>query len=329
MKPEEIVREYQALGGVAQNIEVGRGQYGYGIFPKIVCKDTRIVTPKQLLISTSHLTLDRDNQIKVRDGSGVDGEVIAFFESYQQFLGWGNGVLTELTEYHLELRRLPKIIKEYMLILGWSAGDFDKKGPMDFLAEYCISRQIRIDNDSKMMPVLDLINHSPSGKAYTIHNGVSLEGNFSGEVLARYHSGSDAFHFYKNYRIVSQSDIVLSCHAKINLAAADSLKISRSDSLVTKVGEHVLAVTERKGSELQFAFVQLSQKKGIAPAKQIFVNQLQSLNISEPVAVRIFDGLISHNRRILTNLLDQCRSCNNTIAKHLEGIASAQLALLG
>ena len=328
MNPEEVIGEYQTLGGIAQNIKVEKGRYGCGIFPKVANANIKIVTPAKLLISTSHLVLDRSHQIRIREGSGLDKKIIEFFERYQQFLGWGKGGLTELNEYHRALTQLPKKIREYMFLLGWSSADFDKKGAIDFLSEYCISRQIKIDNDSKIMPMLDLINHSPSGRAYTIHNGVSIKGLFKGEVLARYHSRSDAFHFYKNYRIVSPSDIVLSCHTNINLPSGGMLKISRSDSVVTKDGKNFLPVIQRKGDELQFAFVQLSQKKGDVAAKQIFVNQLKKLNISESIAVRVFDGLISHNRRILTNLLNECASCNNRVAKQLESIALSQLTLM-
>ena len=328
MSPEEVIRDYQTLGGIAQNIKVERGRYGYGIFPKVANTSIKIVTPAKLLISTSHLVLDRNHQIRIREGSGLDQKVIEFFERYQQFLGWGKESLSELSEYHLALTQLPKKIREYMLILGWSSADFAKKGPVDFLEEYCISRQIKIGDDSKIMPMLDLINHSSSGRAYTTHNGVSIEGVFKGEVLACYHNRSDAFHFYKNYRIISPSDIVLSCDTKINLPGGGALKISRADSVVTKNGKNFLPVTKRKGEELQFAFVQLSQRKGDVAAKKVFVSQLEKLNVSGSIAVRVFDGLVSHNRRILTDLLNECASCNNKIAKQLESITSSQLRLI-
>lgn len=81
---------------------------------------------------------------------------------------------------------------------------------------FIISRQIQIENESKTMSILDLINYSPSGTSYTADNGVKVEGIFKSEVLTCYHGNFDAFHFYKNYRIAA-SNIVLSCDVKIKV----------------------------------------------------------------------------------------------------------------
>ena len=67
MNPEEVIGEYQTLGGIAQNIKVERGRYGCGIFPKVANANIKIVTPAKLLISTSHLVLDRSHQIRIRE----------------------------------------------------------------------------------------------------------------------------------------------------------------------------------------------------------------------------------------------------------------------
>ena len=324
----ELLEEFRALGGTANNIEVRKGIHGYGIYPINPEKAINIVTPAHLLISPKLLDLDRNNQIRVKAKTDLSPKIIDFIEQYQHFWGWGNGAATELDAYHRELRRLPKKMRQYMLLLGWDDSDFDKKKPKDYLNEYFISRQIRIENESKIMPILDLINHSPSGSIYTADNGISVEGCFQSEVLTSYHGSVDAFHFYKNYRIAAPSDIVLSCDVKVNAPNIGLINISRFDSVMQKVGDAIIPKILKRDNEIRISFVQLTNKKKNTSAKQIFVEQTQKHNIPQSTACQIFDGLVEHNKQTLINLLDECKSCNSNIARELEIIGLNQLTLL-
>ncbi|SIS69937.1 hypothetical protein [Neptunomonas antarctica] len=328
MNFSEILEEFRTLGGTANNIELRKGIYGHGIYPLDVNKAIKIVTPPELLISPNLLYLDRSNQLKVKAKTDLNPKLIDFFEKYQRFFGWGNGAITELDDYHRELCRLPKIMQQYLVLFGWDYPDFDKKKPKDYLNEYFISRQIRIENESKIMPIIDLINHSSAGIAYTADNGVSVEGMFKSEVLTRYHGSFDAFHFYKNYRIAVPSNIVLSCDVKINVPNVGSININRFDSIVDKVSDVIIPNIFKKDGEIRMSFVPLANKNKNAPSKQIFVEQIQKFNVPESTAYQIFDGLIEHNKQALTKLLDECMKSNSKIARELQVIALNQLALI-
>lgn len=328
MNFSEILEEFRTLGGIAHNIVLRKGIYGYGIYPLDLNKAIKIVTPPDLLVSPNLLYLDRTNQLKVKAKTGLNSKVIDFFEKYQRFYGWGNGAITELDEYHRELCRLPKIMQQYLVLFGWDYSDFDKKKPKDYLNEYFISRQICIENESKIMPILDLINHSSAGIAYKADNGVSVEGMFKSEVLTCYHGSFDAFHFYKNYRIAAPSNIVLSCDVKINVPNVGLINITRFDSIVEKVSDVIMPRIFKKDAEIRMSFVQLANNKKTASSKQVFVEQIQKLNIPQSTAYQIFDGLIEHNKQALTKLLDECINNNSKIARQLEIIAQNQLALI-
>tara|TARA_R110001606_G_scaffold395664_2_gene568504 strand:+ start:120154 stop:121158 length:1005 start_codon:yes stop_codon:yes gene_type:complete len=328
MNFSEMLEEFRCLGGIANNIELRKGIYGYGIYPLDVNKAIKIVTPTELLISPNLLYLDRANQLKVKAKTGLNPNVIDFFEKYQRFFGWGNGAITELKEYHRELCHLPKIMQQYLVLFGWDYSDFDKKKPKDYLNEYFISRQIRIENESKIMPILDLINHSSAGIAYTADNAVSVEGMFKSEVLTCYHGSFDAFHFYKNYRIAAPSNIVLSCDVKINVPNIGLINITRFDSIVEKISDVIIPRILKKDTEIRMSFVQLTNDNKSASAKQVFIEQIQKFNIPQSTADQIFNGLIEHNKQALTKLLDECIKNNSKIAKDIEIIALNQLALI-
>lgn len=328
MNFSEILEEFRSLGGVANNIVLRKGIYGYGIYPLDLNKSIKIVTPSDLLISTNLLYLDRTNQIKVKEKTDLNPKVIEFFEKYQRIFGWGNGAITELDAYHKELCRLPKIIQQYLVLFGWDYSDFDKKKPKDYLNEYFVSRQIRIGNESKIMPVLDLINHSSTGIVYTADNGVSVEGMFQSEVLTCYHGSFDAFHFYKNYRIAAPSNIVLSCDVKINVPDIGLINITRFDSIVEKVSDMIIPHIFRKDAEIRMSFIQLANKQTNSSSKKVFVAQMKKLNIPELTADQIFNGLIAHNKQALTKLLNECEGSDSKIARELEIIALNQLTLI-
>jgi len=328
MNFSEILEEFRILGGVADNIALRKGIYGNGIYPQNTKKAIQIVTPSHLLISANLLYLDRNNQIKVKEKTSIAPKIIDFFEKYQRFFGWGNGAETEFDLYHKELRLLPKKIRQYLILLGWSDADFDKKKPKDYLNQYFISRQIRVGNESKIMPILDLINHSPTGIVYTADNGVSVQGRFDAEVLTCYHGSFDAFHFYKNYRIAAPSSVVLSCDVKVKVPNIGLINISRFDSILEKISDVIIPKILKKDTEIRISFLRLTDKTTNATAKQVFAEQMQKFNIPLTIADQIFDGLIEHNRQTLTELLNECKTCNSKIARELEVIALNQLTLL-
>lgn len=225
MEFAEIVEKFNALGGVAENVELRTGQFGRGLFPIERRKPVKIIVPTDLLVSPHCLELDRDNIVRVKKKSGMSDEFINFYENYQRHFGWSTVGITELDAYHRQLIQLPTKIKQFLLLFGWLDGDFEKKSTKDYLGEYFGSRQIRIGNESKLMPFIELINHSPDGKPYVADGGVKFEGTFKGEVLACYHGSFDALHFYRIYHFNSQSSTVLSCDVTIDVPEVGPIRI--------------------------------------------------------------------------------------------------------
>jgi uncharacterized protein YfkK (UPF0435 family) len=328
MKFTEILDKFRALGGVAENIELRHGSYGRGIFPINPNKPIKIKIPSNLLASPSWLKLDRDNHIRVNPNLGLDPAFIDFYESYQQFFGWSNVGINELSEYHNELIKLPKKIKQFLFLFGWHDADFDKKNIKDYLNEYLASRQIRIGNESKLMPIIELINHSHDGKQYLSDEGIKFEGTFKGEALACYHGSFDALHFFKIYHFNSESTTVLSCDVKIQVPNVGLINISRYDAMVEIKDGVITPRMIKKKSEIRIDFLELVNKKNKLSPRKIFIDGMQRFEVSSLVANQIFDGLIEHNRKAYTDFVSECSLSTNKIAKELESIALNQLKLL-
>lgn len=328
MKFTEVLEKFRALGGVAENIEMHRGSYGRGIFPINPNQPIKIIVPTHLLVSPNWLKLDRDNHIRLQPKLGLDPAFIDFYESYQQFFGWSNVGINELSEYHNELIKLPKKIKQFLFLFGWLDSDFDKKNIKDYLNEYLTSRQIRIGNESKLMPIIELINHSHDGKQYLSDAGVKFEGTFKGEALACYHGSFDALHFFRIYHFNSESTTVLSCDVKIQVPNVGLINISRFDAMVDIKDGVITPRMIKKKSEIQIDFLELINKKNKLSPRKIFIDGMQRFDVSSLLANQIFDGLIEHNRQVYTDFISECRLSSNKVAKQLEPIALNQLKLL-
>lgn len=328
MEFSEILEKFRALGGVADNVELRNGQYGRGIFPIKPHLPIKIITPTNLLVSPSWLKLDLENNIRINPNLGLDLAFVDFYESYQRFFGWSNASINELSDYHNELIKLPKAIKQFLLLFGWQSSDFDKKNITHYLNDYLTSRQIRIGNESKLMPIIELVNHSHLGKQYLSSDGVKLEGIFKGEVLACYHGGFDSIHFFRIYHFNSKSTTVLCCDVKIDVPGLGLINISRFDAMVDIKDGVIAPRMVKKKSGIQIDFLELVSNKNKLSPRKLFIDGMSQFNVSLLLANEIFDGLIEHNRKTYTDFINECRLSDNTVAKQLESIAQNQLKLL-
>jgi hypothetical protein len=327
MKFIDILEQFCALGGTADNIELRYGNFGKSLFPINPTLPIKIIAPSKILISPDWIKLDKKNQLrfKCKYQFKLDAKLIHFFEDYQAHFGWGDGGLNEARSRHLALKALPKKIKQLLLSLGWIEKDFDEKGPKDFLNAYFISRQIGINGESKIMPIFDLINHSHQGNSYIVDAGVYFEGVFKTEVFANYHRNVDSYHFYRNYAVITESSTILSCDVKIEIPDIGMINISRFDNVVSSEKCLVKPKISKVNSEIRISFLQIADSEGTDLPRKNFIANMQPFNIPQAELVNIFNGLIDHNIKVREDLIANCQCCLNKIAWDIEQIASAQM----
>jgi len=324
----EILHQFRQLGGSADNIELRIGQSGRGLFPISSELPIKIMVPKHLLVSPKWLYLDTSKNLRVKKELPLDPDFISFYESYQRYFGWGNGGLEGQSSYHNQLKGLSKKLRQFLLLFGWVDADFEKKTLEEYLLAYFVCRQIRLENESKLMPLLELINHSPSGKQFTVDDGLYVQGTFQGEVLTCYRKNLDAFHFFRNYHFVSDSNTLLSCIVSINLPNIGTIHISRFDSMTEKKNNIIAPKITKNGSDIHIAFLELANIQTNLSPRKIFAEQMQQFQVSTLNAYAVFDGLVGHNQKVLENMISECRQNKSQLAKALELVASNQLSLL-
>ena len=90
MNFKSILDQFRSLGGVAENIDIGIGKYGRGLFPVDKKLPVKLVVPENLLINPEWISLDLNQQIILNDQCPLDKNIKSFFENYQRFFGWGD-----------------------------------------------------------------------------------------------------------------------------------------------------------------------------------------------------------------------------------------------
>ena len=158
---QNLLERFTALGGIAENICQKAGEYGRGVFPIDSSRRTKIMTPKNLLVSTTNLCLD-GNKVVIKDGKGCTKEELAFLEMYWNDYSWGNGGNNDSASFLKFIVSLEEPIKKQLLESGFvDATLLSYREDNDCLLKRFISeRSVRFENQSVLAPVWEFVNHS-------------------------------------------------------------------------------------------------------------------------------------------------------------------------
>jgi hypothetical protein len=325
----ELLRQFRALGGVAENVCIRQGPHGYGVFAVIPNRPVRLMVPSQLLISPQSLSFTPAGNLEVKNASGLTADIAAFHAQYQRSFGWGAGGLEHVKQYRKQLCALPDALKNFLLILGCPNDLSQLPTPEQAFKEHCISRQIGVFGTSRLMPVLELTNYASNGAPYVVMpDGVSLSGTFENEVLARYRHSMDAFHFFFNYRFATPGRSTLSCEVTVDVPQFKPLRITRVDGLFdVKNGARWPQMSTRK-DEIHLSFVELVNLDAPTLPRQAFMELLSEQGLAISRADQLFDGLLDHNRQVFQDFLRACKNAEGQVVESLKAVAGYQLSNL-
>jgi hypothetical protein len=325
----ELLRQFRALGGTAENVCIRQGSHGYGVFAVIPSRPVRLMVPSQLLIPPQSLSLTPAGNIEVKNESGLTADIAAFHTQYQRSFSWGASGFKNAAQYHRELCALPDALKNFLLILGCSNDLSQLPTPEQAFKEHCISRQIGVCGTSKLMPVLELINYASDGAPYEVtQEGVSLAGTFENEVLARYRHSMDAFHFFFNYRFATPGRSTLSCEVTVDIPQFKPLRITRLDGLSDVQNGARWPRVSAKKDEIHLSFVELVNLDTPTLPRQVFIEILSAQGLAIDRADQLFDGLVDHNRQVLQDFLRACENATGQVVESLKAVAGYQLSNL-
>src|SRR5688572_20495375 len=169
---DDMIAEFRALGGTADNIRLGQGPIGRGIYPIDPAQPVRIDVPENLLMKVADLEFDDQGDIRVKDGAEVPPKEKAFFEAFERDFSFGDGGYRDCESFLASIDALSEDLKKLL------AGDFGLvhlfrgEGVARIRQRFLHSRMITHDKGDVLMPVLELVSHGVGGFPFQIGKSI-------------------------------------------------------------------------------------------------------------------------------------------------------------
>ena len=181
--------EFRAFGGKAENVMQRKGAYGLGLFPIDPSKPVELHVPGELLVPVDQVTIN-DGNLVASDPSSLPEGYADWFARYQSNYSWGAEAKENILQFEEGLKNLPDPVIEILKRNGIYNSEVRFPGnnqDKELLDRYVLSRCINRKGQRVIMPLIELLNHSPASKGYDMSgDGVLVSGMYDGEVLVKY-----------------------------------------------------------------------------------------------------------------------------------------------
>ena len=181
--------EFRNFGGKAENVMQRKGAFGMGLFPIDPAKPVDLFTPDELLVPVDNLEL-RDGNLVLKDENGFPEGYGDWFRRYQANYSWGAEARENILAFEVGLKALPEEVQILLKRVGLYNADnrFPGNEPeQELMQRFIQTRCINRKGKRVIMPMIELLNHSPSAKPYDMSgDGIAVSGLQDGEVLAKY-----------------------------------------------------------------------------------------------------------------------------------------------
>ena len=321
---EDMLEEFRALGGTADNICLRNGIYGRGVFPVDPAKPIAIHVPESLLIDTADARFE-DGRFRVGPESKANARERAFLETYENDFSWGAGGRAETEQILEQVQALPAGLRE-TLRSEYRFGDwFEEPGDRVVQTQFMDARCMSYRGRTALMPLLELINHDPHsaiGHRSDTQNGLAIRGTFSGEVLVRY-SDTDAFGAFASWGFASDQPQAFSIALK---SESDPVTIGRDLASLSQKTQYWVPKVQRKSGEVALQFLMMGNARYPRMCKGIFYKLMRDAGIAD--IEETFDRIQHTNLLFATNLLSLVEAAEGAMADTLRRVARFQLQAL-
>lgn len=324
---DELVEAFRALGGTIDNVRMGEGTFGRGLFPIDPKRAAQIIVPAQLLIDVADLVIDND-QLVLRPNASVAPDIRAFFERFQRDFSFGAGVAQDGRRMIRQQHALPAQVQEFMLAShAPGARRFPPLSDASLLRWFIGTRSAIFAAPGKthrqvLMPVLELINHSSAHAPYANRvDGLEVAGRFDGELLMRYTS-RDTWQTFVAWGFVSREPAAFSIGLDIGEPGGRTLRIRPGS--VDRVGDDPASLPriEDRDGILHLAHMLLGFAAEPGAPRWVFGRAMKRHGIKEPG--ELFDIIAHINRSWFYKLLELAEGETDGLAQ-LRAAARIQL----
>ncbi len=191
-----MLDEFRALGGVAENIRLGEGALGRGLFAVDPALPVRLHIPANLVVDTDKVVFTNGRLTAAPDASLGERER-RFFDAYQAQFSWGSGGREEIERVFEAAGALPETLRGALLGEYRCGAWFEPHSQALVERQFVDSRRIDYGKRIVLMPVLELANHG-RGATFEIGDGIMIQGRVADELLVRY-SDMDSYGVFQSW----------------------------------------------------------------------------------------------------------------------------------
>ena len=212
-----LIDEFRAFGGTANNVVQRQGPLGLGLFPIDPSQPIELHAPGHLLVPTDNLEL-RDGEVRLKNEQSFPKGFGDWYRRFQSEYSWGAEAKTSIIRFESELRKLPVAIRQILdhylpVTISKRLQGIDEN--QEAFRRFILTRQIDWKGENVLMPVIELVNHSPLVESWGISNeGIKVQGRFDNEILVRY-SVADPMHRFLQYGFVCEEQMGFSMSLKL------------------------------------------------------------------------------------------------------------------
>lgn len=319
-----MLADFRQLGGVAENVEQRQGRYGNGLFPIDPERPIRIAVPAQLLVDADQLVLDGADLVVAPD-AGVPAEIRAFIGRYQQHYSWGADGAKTVESFERALKSLPDAVLQRLRryhVLNLAVrqkGDWTEVLRRRFIQSRCIHFHGR----RVVMPIIELINHSPLSPGYQIGAGIQFKGKFSGEISVNYSRTSDALMRFFNYGFVSAEPVAFSMPVSLKLNNGKILQIGYDTGRTAPATKLPVPAVSHEGARLRLSHLRIGMEQTPRMPRTLLRKALPDWTEAE--VSEVFDRVRSFNLLALTDLLEAVDGLDSDSGRDLRAVLRSQL----
>lgn len=315
-----MIAAFRALGGMIDNVRLGTGPRGRGLFAIDNTRPVLVRLPENLLFRADDIEFVGD-LIRLKDIASVGQAEREFFEKYQENYSWGAGGRAEWTAFEAALDALPAEIRALLAtefgMVKRLEGDVFERAVSQFLG----SRQIGWKDTVVIMPVLELANNREGGLQYEIGEDLRIEGTVTDEVVVAY-GPYDAFSLLFAYGYAGRAVGAFSLPMKMNVRP-NELTIGFDIDRSTQRGSFRLPECAREGSKVSLSHLLLGHAPYPSVPRGIF-RALMEETFGERTD-EIFDRVRHFNRSKFLKLLAALEAHEGPMIDKLRKMARFQL----
>ena len=186
---DRLLETFRGFGGIADNVIQRPGPLGLGVFPIEPAQPIELRVPEHLLIPVERIAL-QDGSVILKNDRGFPQGYADWFQSFQAHYSWGAEARQHIQVFENSMQSLPSMLREQLssLGLGSQLNQIPQTTNQQHIFDRFVeTRQIQFNNSMVLMPIIELINHSPQGKSWEINSdSIAASGSFDDEILIRY-----------------------------------------------------------------------------------------------------------------------------------------------